>query len=175
MKDNFEKFIEEHRSELDVFEPREGLWDGINEKLPKQKKQRQTWYYAMAASILLLAGAIVWLRPKPVPSNNTTETVVVNPEERKAEVYYASLIDEKRKELNRYCSEEPKLCNEFEKELDTLNMLYGQLKQEYNASSNNEAVLQAMINNLQLQLQVLSQQLQIIQNIKAKNEQVKTL
>jgi hypothetical protein len=173
MKDNFEKFIEKHRSELDVFEPREDLWDGVNERLPKQKKKKQAWYYALAASILLLAGAIIWLRPKPSQSNNATETVSVNPEERRAEVYYASLIDKKRKELSRYCSEEPKLCNEFEKELDTLNVLYGQLKQEYNTSSNNEAVLQAMINNLQLQLQVLSQQLQIIQNIKARNEQIK--
>ena len=173
MKDNIEEFIKDNREELDIYEPREGLWESIDEKLHKQRELKRWKYYVAAACVLLAVSLAVWLIPRQ--SNMSEQQIVntppVNPEVKQAEVYYASMIEEKRVELNRYCNTQPHLCDEFEKELDTLNKLYGQLKHEYNTTaSDKEVVLQAMINNLQIQVQVLSQQLNIIQQIHTKTD-----
>lgn len=172
MKDNIEQFIKDNREELDMYEPREGLWESIDEKLHKQKELKRWKYYVAAACLLLAVSVAVWLVPKSGQDKlEVAKAPVATPEVKQAEVYYASMIEEKRVELNRYCDTKPHLCVEFEKELDTLNRLYGQLKQEYNTTATDkEVVLQAMINNLQVQVQVLSQQLHIIQQIHTKTD-----
>jgi hypothetical protein len=123
--------------------------------------------------VLLLLGLVAWMQLRPKHHDDElTANNKVNAEINKAEQYYASMIEAKRTELNKYCSAQPKLCYEFDKELDTLNSMYGQLKHEYNRTADKEAVLQAMINNLQIQLQVLSQQLQVIKHVEAKQQTV---
>jgi hypothetical protein len=125
-----------------------------------------------AASVLLIVGSAIVLtqalREKnvevngyiPDPYTNTTEA----PNIQQAEYYYASLVMTKYSELDKYRKAHPRLCREFGKDLETLNIMYGQLKKEYNKSGS-EAVLQAMIENLQIQVQLLGEQLQIIHNV----------
>ena len=167
MKDNLEEFITEHRDELDVYEPPKQMWQGIDKKMQPKKQNGYKAHYAIAASLLLIAGAMIWMMKAQTQKTNAPETVTaaINPEIKDAEVYYASIVETKSNELSRYGKEYPDMFKDFEEEMDSLHMLYGQLKTEYVKSNGNEAVTQALVENLQKQVELLSTQLQIIQEL----------
>jgi len=170
MEDQFEEFVKKHRDALDVYEPRTQLWDSVQEQLKRQKKQRWLKYAAIAAGVLLIAGTAAWILEKktqPVMVQQTAEQPI-SPEIQEAEKYYSSIVEVKRAELNKYCKDYPELGKEFEQEVNNLNVLYSQLKEEYKNSDGREAVMKAMIDNLQTQVQITGRQLQIIQSVKQK-------
>ncbi len=175
MQDNFEKFISDHSEEFDLHEPPAHLWRSINRRIDRKKVRLWPVYYA-AATLLLIVGAFAVLsrygQPKPVLQTN--QETAANPELKKAEVYYTSIVEVKRSELNRFSGRYPELCNDLDKELHALDTMYDQLKTDYRNSSDNPAVRQALLENLQARVQLLNQQLLIIQNIdqqEQKNEQ----
>lgn len=176
MKDKLEDFIHQHRKEFDSHEPRTRLWEHINDKLQK-KNRRKRWYIISAAASVALAIAVcVWLLYPSKP--NTGRVEVETPGENNynintTEVYYSALIGEKRNELNQYCKNQPDLCKEFDKDFEELNALYGQLKAEYSKSPDKEVVLKAMIENLKTQVNILSRQLQVLENIKQKEKKLR--
>ena len=176
MKDKVEEFFSEHRSEFDVHEPRPHLWGAVYEELQQQKKARRLRYYAVAASILLVAGIVVMLLQKKHELQTVQQQgteVAINPEMQEAESYYSSIVQVRRSELDKYSKDYPELCKEFEKEVKNLNLLYAQLKEEYKNSDGSDAVLKAMIENLQAQAQITERQLQIIQSVKEKDSKHK--
>jgi hypothetical protein len=124
----------------------------------------------MAASVLIIIGAAVWfMRPheNKVVSPPIKE-IAINPEIKEAEIYYASIVETKRTQLSGFGKDYPDLFKDFQAEMDTLHVLYGQLLTEYKNSNGNEAVSQALIENLQMQVQLLSKQLEVVQDIKQK-------
>ena len=168
MKDNLEEFIREHRDEFDSYTPAENMWPIVDKKLRHKHRRIGKTYYAATASLLLILGSFLWFMKHTDTRNipQVSQEVVVTPEIKDAEVYYTSLVETKRTEVKQMCTAYPDVCKDFEAEIDTLHALYGQLKIEYKNSNGNEAVLQAMIQNLQMQVQLLSTQFQVIQNIK---------
>ena len=58
----------------------------------------------------------------------------------------------------------PEMYEEFSKEIAKMDSNYKRLKTELTTSPNQEAILQAMIRNLQTQTEVLNQQLNIIEH-----------
>jgi hypothetical protein len=111
---------------------------------------------------------------KPTPATQTRMTA--QPRTIKdAEVYYASLVHTQQQQLSNYCGDYQDLCRDFRNEIDTLNLLYVQLKTEYTTSYNNEAVLNAMIENLKEQVNLLTMQLEIIKEVKQQNNEKRNL
>ena len=174
MQDKFEEFIDRHRTEFDIHEPPMRLWNAINKQLPVQKKRKPIGTYLLAASILLLIGIAVGYfqlqqgQQKQSPPNAVV--ITLKPEINEAEHYYTSLVEANLNQLDKYSSDYPDLCKNFKTEIDTLNTMYAQLKVEYNNSMGNEAVLQAMVENLQKQVSLIQMQIQIIRNLKHKKE-----
>lgn len=169
MKDNLEKFIIDNRDEFEVDDPPAKLWTSIQKKTSKKHFYGNRYFYPIAASVLFLIGSYIgmnYLTSQKIPAQQDKEEVVIIPEVKEAEVYYTSLVDNKKSEIGELGKPYQELCMDFDKELDTLHLLYGQLKEEYRNSNGNEAVMQAMIKNLQLQVQLLNKQLQIIQEIR---------
>ena len=82
---------------------------------------------------------------------------------------YTQLIETKRAELRLITETNPDLYREFAVELTQLERSYQNLKSDLPQNPNQEAVIQAMIQNLQWQIDLLNQQLSIIQRIKSKN------
>ena len=168
MKDQLEQFFESHRDDFDVHEPPGNLWTGVDKKL-RPAGSRLFWApYAVAASVAVLVGMCLWTMRQGAPKSTADDTVqvVVNPEIGEALTYYASVVENRRSELRPFGPDYPALFKDFSAELDTLHVLYNQLMVEYRATDGNEAVSQALIENLQMQVQLLGKQLQIIQNIR---------
>lgn len=168
MQDRFEKFVHEHRDEFDKFEPREQLWTDVQDKL-RQRRTLKNWRsLSIAAAVLLLVTCGIWITQSLQKDHAGTAAGHTGlPAIQQAEYYYASQVMTRYSELDKYRNEYPQLCNTFISDLESLGRSYGQLKQEYDRSGN-EAVLRAMIENLQMQVQLLGQQLQIIQHVEQK-------
>ena len=170
MKDKLEEFFQQHKDDFDHHELPAHSWASVDKQLRARPKSRRKAYYAIAASLLFLVGSFVWFtRSNMQRTTQPGDTeVTIAPEMKEAEAYYTSLVETKRAELDQLTKDYPQISKDFDVEIDTLHALYGQLKMEYKMSDGNDAVLQAMIANLQTQVQLLGKELQVLQDITQK-------
>ena len=79
---------------------------------------------------------------------------------------FVQLIGLKQDQLKTLAKEQPELYKKFTSAINQLDSSYNTLKNQLSSTPNRELLLGAMIQNLQLQLNVLNQQLNIINQIK---------
>ena len=191
-KDNLERFVRDNREAFDDKEPPGNLWQKIDAGLDKQQSDRETpfrqvyknlskpersglahqigwprldWRVAASIAVLLLAGAFLYMNQQ-YGVTHQPEVVAASPTYAKAVVQYTQLIDDKRSELKQMTEGNPALYQEFATDLDRLEKSYQSLKADLPQNPNQEVLIQAMIQNLQLQINLLNEQLRVIQRIK---------
>ena len=120
----------------------------------------------MAASLTLLVGyfSAFYLNNK----SNSTEQIVANvaPQYGDKMVQYTSLIESKRVEIKQIETHDPEMYTEFASEIEKLNQDYKNLQIELSQTPNQEDLVKAMVQNLQVQLDILNRQLKIIEKVK---------
>lgn len=187
MSKKIEKFIEQNRHLLDTENVPEAVWEKI--KLPvAEKKQakliaiKPIYRWAAAATLtgLLALSSYFLLKKYNDDSMHTTTAesgkkddtlppvVIKNlaPEfAPEAEAIYNS-IAVKQEALKTIANTEPELYKQFACDLATLDSSYRVLKTQAAASPNHDVLIKAMIQNLQLQAELLSRQLMIINQFK---------
>lgn len=192
MKDKLKDFVDEHRDDFDVFEPRPELWQNICEELPSTRKETKvirfnfgesasfsasTVFMRVAASIVLLLGVGLTLLLVKTNSAGLENAVAakeqevigsIAPEMVEVEAYYVSQIEQKKTELSEYDLKVLGLDEqrEIDKELARLDSSYLQLKKQLYTTPNTDEIVEAMIQNLQIRMQVLNKQLEVLQQIK---------
>lgn len=182
-----EKFIKENRDAFDDEMPADKIWQGIENALPKNKKAKLVNIsfkvkWSIAAAIIVLAGIGLFFKiqqstptfidtTKKIDTAASTEIATVAPDAAPEMNEFAKLIAMKQDELKRLSKEQPGLYQQFTKDINQLDSNYTNLKEKLSIAPNKELLIGAMIQNLQLQLQVLNQQLHIINQIKnSKND-----
>ena len=90
-------------------------------------------------------------------------------ETRQSLFYYTKLIEIRRGQISRIQDIDPGLYKKSQKGIEDLNQVYNHLKNQLPGSVNQQKVLELMIQNLQLQEQVLTNQLQLIQSLQSPN------
>lgn len=192
-KNNLERFIRDNREDFDNKEPSGNLWQkietgleisGLDQQKPdtvspfqqihrnhSQSGGRQIgwpnldWRVAASVAVLLLAGAFLYMNQQ-YGVTRQPEVVVASPTYAKEVVQYTQLIDTKRAELKQMTESNPALYQEFAQDLDRLENSYQSLKSDLPKNPNQEVLIQAMIQNLQLQINLLNEQLRVIERIK---------
>jgi len=169
MSKRLEDLIRNNREEFDDLEPSAGLWRKIAEQLPAEevlkKNEAKTFslrfVLKMAASIIIVMGIgfFAYLR---LQRTQSVDYAAINPAYAKQQTQYVSMVASKRSELRTLSQNAPEIYQEFSKEIAAMDSTYKRLNAELPASPNQEAVLLAMIRNLQAQTEVLNQQLNII-------------
>ncbi len=179
---NLEQFIQNNREAFDNCEAPAGLWDKIDRSIGKEiipnpepdeiiikfKKSSisKLKMWAMAASLVLLIGysSVFYLNNK----SDSTEQIVaeVAPQYGDKMVQYASLIESKREEIKQIETHDPVMYKEFATEIEKLNQDYQNLQTELSQTPNQEDLVKAMVQNLQVQLDILNRQLKIIEKVK---------
>jgi hypothetical protein len=178
MSKRLEDFIQNNREEFDDLEPRANLWSRIETELPEQfneqKREAKTFslgFVLRVAAILITVMGVsffVYLQRQPA----TVNYAAINPEYAKQRVQYTSLIAGQRTELKSIAKTDPQLYKEFTAEISKMDSTYKKLNKDLLTSPNQEAVLRAMIRNLQVQTEVLNQQLNVIEQFNDfKNQQ----
>ncbi|UKJ07574.1 hypothetical protein [Solitalea lacus] len=173
MKYRLERFVDEHREEFDVYEPSANVWRSIDKSMrnePKIIKLKFNWRIAAAVAIVIGFGFTLFRISNRAPQPEDT-LARVNPEYAQTAFHMAALIEIKREELKRIEKEQPELYKEFSEDLQRLDKNYQNMKIQLGGAANQEKLVEAMIQNLQLQIDLLNQQLVIIQRINNKNKQ----
>lgn len=123
------------------------------------------WRVAASIAVILLAGGF-WYMNMRYGVTQQPELVVASPAYAREVVQYTRLIDDKRAELKQMTEGNPALYQEFSTDLDRLERSYQSLKADLPQNPNQEVLIQAMIQNLQIQINLLNEQLRVIQRIK---------
>jgi hypothetical protein len=166
MSKKIEEYVREHRKAFDVESPSEQLWSRIENELNREKLKKPSrvpFWLGIAASLIVLMTATFIFTYRNHSAG--TDIAELNPSFAKKEMRFASLIEEKKDSLQVYAKENPALYEEFSADLEKLGAEYRRLKKELESSPNQRVIVNAMVKNLKLQLQVISQQLDIINEV----------
>jgi hypothetical protein len=162
MKDKLEKFILENREKFDLHEPGEGIWEKIEKNIKPKKSINWRRVIGRAAAVLVIFAAsymvhdIIDGRNREIARSRTRrEKELIIPELKEAEVYYSNLINEKLQEIKPMFSENPKLEKEIRYDLNQLDSIYGDLKNDLRDNIANQEVIEAMIQNYRMRLSIL--------------------
>lgn len=196
MSKGLEQFMRDHRDEFDTDVPGEHVWKNLQQELTAKdnKEQKQTTSgnivtmlkvlrWSAAAAILILAGIGIYSllnkraingpayadnRPAAdTPAVNDRLLKEINPGYAREVVQFTQMIELKQNELKEIQKEHPNLYRMFVADINKLDSSYNALKKELPQNPNREQLLEAMIENLRLQTEILNQQLSIINQIKA--------
>lgn len=180
MSSRLEQFMREHRDEFDSEAPAPQVWSKLEQELAPTKNKGKVFSmtvlrWSAAAAILVLAGlGVLHLfstggKVDPPQVAKTEGDVLlkdINPTYAKEVYHFTQLIELKQNELKTIEKDNPDLYKQFLGDITRLDSSYNVLKSELPTNANREQLLQAMIQNLRLQTELLNQQLQIIQQIK---------
>lgn len=195
MSTRFEQFMRDHRNQFDTDEPDDQVWKKLEQELhgdknqhAKSNKQRVVlltiFRWSTAAAILILAGVGVFsllnnknTTPPDMAQNPVTPDTPatagdailkeINPTYAQEVYHFTRLIELKQNELREIEKDDPHLYKKFVSDINKLDSSYNALRRELPENPNREQLLQAMIENLRLQTEILNQQLNIINQIKA--------
>lgn len=179
MKQQLKTFIEQNRRDFDHANPPEGLWENISTALdarrtdqPRGKKYRIGRLIQLAASVLLILGTgfIIYHYGRMQAVDDYSR---ISPELAEEQQVYARLIVQKRDSIALFATADPTLYGEFSSVLGQMENNYNTLKQELAGSPNKELTLEAMIRNLQAQIDVLSQQMEVLNYVKKSKNNLK--
>lgn len=177
MKDKLETFIQSHRTEFDELEPRPATWHKIQQELaPAQAKRDYTWLWKVAAVVFLClsVGLAIerTMQPDAMPvAQQMTKSPSV--ELREVEGYYTQLISQKRAEIKNVIAQKGLADVDLLEDMEQLDQMYIKLKKDLKRNQNDERVINAMIQNLQLRVEILTKQLRILERISKHEEDEK--
>jgi hypothetical protein len=185
-KDRLERFVRDNRDGFDTLLPQDSLWSQIESRLhneipfvpenSKKKVRRLSnpyfdWRIAAGVFLALGIGFIFYLNQEYGLARDPRVALKVPAYAREFNQYNVA-IDQKREEIIRLAKNNPELYKDFSADLESLEKSYQSLRSNLPDAPNQEALLQAMVQNLQWQVDLLNQQLEILQRInKVKNEQ----
>jgi hypothetical protein len=186
MSSRLEQFIRDNREEFDGDEPNPQLWkklenellsEGSNKKIHRIAIMR--WSAVAAITVLVTLGAFYFMNNKGQNevarklSNTQTNDIIkaINPDYAQEVYHFTQLIELKQNELKKIEREQPELYKEFIGDITILDSSYNALKKELPQNPNREQLLEAMIDNLRLQTDLLNHQLLIIKKIKQAKKQ----
>jgi hypothetical protein len=184
MKNKLEEFVHRNRDSFDSEFPAGDVWKNI-ETTPVKPTSKILYFFTrtqVAASLLVLVNAAILFfmlqrKPeivpavKPIPAEQATGSKEPAPEETIDQI--SKVVELKQAKLLEIKTTNPVLYKKFTSALDQLNSAYKGLEKELTNNPNKEQLLEAMIQNLGLQQELLNQQLSIYQKIKqTKNEKI---
>ena len=181
MSNKLEKFIHDNREEFDSEEPRPQLWRNLKSELENEKKDDRVFHLsflrwtAAAAVVIMMVGMFYYINRQQSKETFAGTTTTTQPDDALAQIdpayakqvyHFTQLIELKQNELKQIEKEQPELYGQFVKDIRKLDSSYQSLRAQLPANPDPEVLLEAMIQNLRLQADLLNQQLTIIKEIK---------
>ncbi|MCX2745740.1 hypothetical protein OO013_17795 [Mangrovivirga sp. M17] len=176
-KDKLKEYFNSHRHEFDDLEPSEKMWANIESEIQNNQTDRSSFNWWKAAAVLFMVCTVglvtfMFLRDNQAKPQITVSTYDI-PEQMNGvsfdqvstETYYFQLISERQKEIEQMDVPES-ISKAYDNELESLLNDYAKLKKDLEANPGNEMLIQALVNNLKLQIDLLNEQLLILENYK---------
>ena len=183
--DKLEQYIRDNRKGFDDLEPDPELWDKIKKPESKVKVINinpiaigwRTFASRAAAVVVIFVSSYYFHDYRSQRNTNniaeSTESVLENnplyKELVEAEFYYTAQINDRKNELFMLAGETPGLQKDINKELEDLDAIYLELKEDLKDNAYNQEVVEAMIQNFMLKLEILEDILNQIKSSQEKN------
>lgn len=185
MSKRLEDFIRDNREAFDSEEPRPQLWKKMRSELEQDDRRTDKVFHlsflrwtAAAAIVIMMVGMFFYMNQrqqvtgmaKAEQSQTEYDKMLdqIDPTYAKQVYHFTQLIELKQNELKQIEKEHPELYTQFVKDIYKLDSSYQALRAELPANPDPETLLEAMLQNLRLQADLLNQQLTIIKQIKNK-------
>jgi len=159
---NLEDFIKNNKEEISSFDLPEGHLERFKERLPKKKPISKTYWYSLAAGIIILMSLSLFVRYE-----QTNRSAVINqeqiiglgdisPQYKEVEEFYRQDLHRKINEFQHLnCKIDPDQKAMIDHELKQLDKVYQSLQEELNQNQSDERIINAMINNYQIKIEFL--------------------
>jgi len=168
-QDKLEKFVFDHRDEFDVFEPDSKMWDKINKPVRKVFKINwKTIAVRVAAVVVIFIGSyffhdfmqerkgdqvVVAQQPNNMDGLENIKVLM------EAEVYYTSQIKFAKEEIIKLSGNDADLMKSIDYDLVELDEVFEELKNDLKDDSDNEEVIEAMMQNYRIKFDILEEML----------------
>lgn len=180
--DRLEEFIRDNREQFDDLDPRPEVWDRIQKrKAPVLNIGWKAILWRAAAVVIIFFSSYIFFRltdkDPVVPAGNLyselpAEQSPLVGELKEAEMYYTSQIEFMRAEAIRLSQGDPQVKEIIDTEMIDLDQVFRELKNDLKDNTDNEEVIEAMIQNYRIKLEVLEE---ILRQLKASTEPFNSL
>lgn len=156
--DEIEKYIRDHRQELDKYSPPKKVWTRIQSELGR--KEQSLGFRIAAAAIVVIAiaiGALIRINSNVSRDKRTEGNFIkVNAEIRETELYYDNLINDLIKQAKPLLIKYPDTEKELIEDMTILDSLYFDLRKDLKDNISTKEVIEAMINNYRIKIRILN-------------------
>lgn len=177
MSDQLEDFIRKNKEAFDDKSASDKVWSSISAGLEKEVKKKSDGFALLwkAAAVFFFLTSLwfVFEKLQTTGEEPTLAEEVTSPEYQEfvdADAYYTALINQKKSEIEEFRLANTNLEEEFLQDVNNLDAMYEELKNELKNFQHNEKLMDAVIRNLQLRVEILNQQISLLQKIKEKKE-----
>ena len=166
-----EDFVKQHREQFDLQEPDPSIWLKINPaSVPVVKERRPMRWLRVAATIaLIFAGSsagIYFLTGERGASDLYTSELYREMQE--SEQYYTRMVAQRYNELEPFLAENPAAREMLTTDMEELDEVYEELKNDLKDNVSNPEVIEAMILNYRVKLEILED---LLNQLKEKENQ----
>ncbi len=171
MSDRLEDFVRQHREEFDLREPDPSVWLKINPaNAPAVKEKRpMRWLRVAAAIAVIFAGSsagIYFLTGGNNEADLYSQELYMEMQE--TEAFYTMMVSDRYEELKPYLASDP-LANEMlSADMEELDEVYHELKNDLKDNISNPEVIEAMVLNYRIKLEILED---LLNQLKEKENQ----
>ena len=164
MSDRLEEFVKQNREQFDLREPDPSIWLKINtgsqtgSKAVAQKRQPLRWLRIAAAVAMIFAGStagIYFLTGNRAEADRYSSDLYQEIIE--TEQYYSQMVSDRYNELQPFLASNPAAKEMLSTDLEELDEVYGELKEDLKDNASNPEVIEAMILNYRVKLEILEE------------------
>ena len=172
MSDRLEDFVKQHQEQFDLHEPDPSIWLKINPANQAQvqvQERRPMRWLRIAATVALIFAAfsagIYFLTGNQADQEGYSELYM---EMMESEQYYSQMVSERYKELKPFLTSDPAAEEMLSSDMDELDEVYDELKEDLKDNASNPEVIEAMILNYRVKLEILED---LLNQLKEKENQ----
>lgn len=172
-KDKLADFMRENRELFDDRAPSPELWDNISRQLNTGSRKRRSlavnWLSGAAAALVLtlLVPTVWYFTNDGLQSYDTS----LSGEIFEITNYYETQIEEKIQLVSTLSANEPSIRTELDADLERLDQVLAELKEDLKDGVANREVISAMIQNYRMKLSILEQVLEYVDNSQYNSDQ----
>jgi hypothetical protein len=154
-EDNLEKYIRENRKRLDKYSPHNSVRSSIFSSSTGGRRLIVASSLLRAASAALIACIAIFLAYYTGARHSSSLSARMNPELRETEQYYEVLMNSVFSRVNLIFAEYPGLENEVRADIDELEEIGRELREDLSDNISNKEVVEALIRNYRLRIRLL--------------------
>jgi hypothetical protein len=170
MSDRLEEFVRQNREQFDLREPDPSVWLKIQPADTRMKERKSMrWLRVAAAVAIIFAGSsagIYFLAGGQAETDQYSSELYKEIHE--TEHYYSQMVNQRYDELKPYLASDPAAEEMLSVDMDELDEVYSELKEDLKDNASNPEVIEAMILNYRVKLEILED---LLNQLKEKENQ----